>query len=76
MEDVDKTFIDEVAKTYLVRKKQTDKVDKALNNIHEGLDALNEKNRNNNDELDKLLSEAMKLCNGNEISLNELSKED
>ena len=75
MEDVDKTFIDEVAKTYLVRKKQTDKVDKALNNIHEGLDALNEKNRNNNDELDKLLSEAMKLCNGNEISLNELSKE-
>lgn len=76
MEDVDKIFIDEVAKTYLVRKKQTDKVDKALNNIHEGLDALNEKNRNNNDELDKLLSEAMKLCNGNEISLNELSKED
>lgn len=76
MEDVDKTFIDEVAKTYLVRKKQIDKVDKALNNIHEGLDALNEKNRNNNDELDKLLSEAMKLCNGNEISLNELSKED
>lgn len=76
MEDVDKTFIDEVAKTYLVRKKQTDKVDKALNNIHEGLDALNEKNRNNNDELDKLLSEAMKLCNGNGISLNELSKED
>lgn len=76
MEDVDKTFIDEVAKTYLVLKKQTDKVDKALNNIHEGLDALNEKNRNNNDELDKMLSEAMKLCNGNEISLNELSKED
>ena len=47
-----------------------------MNNIHEGLDALNEKNRNNNDELDKMLSEAMKLCNGNEISLNELSKED
>lgn len=70
MKQVDEELLNEIANAYVVQKDQRNKVDERLAKLNSAMENLSSINSGNNDELDKLLSQAMCLSETMGINVN------